>query len=144
MVNSVRMDFVNISSGSDLSIFLLAADHADVPQTPSGWEFIGVWQFDSLGDLGFDSVDLTFRYDDAMSSSLGLDEDDLTVFHYNGANWVDVTGTIDIGNNLIYANDISSFSHFAVGAVPEPATLALVALGGLVLRRRDYRIKGNL
>jgi hypothetical protein len=61
------------------------------------------------------------------------------VYHFHNGQWEQVTSSIDTGNKWIYANGITSFSQFAVGVVPEPSTivlLATVALAGLLAWRR--------
>ena len=144
LVNSVRMDFTN-PGGGDLSISLLAADHGDVPLGLI--DPVGIWYFDTA--ITFDEVDLTFRYDDALAATLGLNEAYLQVMHYVGGNWEYVTTGIDTANHWIYADDVTSFSYFAVvGAqetIPEPISLIFFGTGvvgvfGFVARRKMRRL----
>jgi hypothetical protein len=131
LVNSVQMTFAGANGGS-LSGALLAVDRAELPALPS--VVIGVWQFDAPG-LTFDSLNLTFRYDEAALPP-EIDEQSLRVWHYVDGAWLDITtGKPDVTNKWIYADGVKSLSYFAVG-VPEPGTLALLAVGALGLLGR--------
>ena len=91
--------------------------------------------------IGFDgtfsgTADLTFTYNDG---SLLIPESDLSVYHHN-----DVTGRWealpvvgrDLVNNTITVRT-DSFSPFAMGGpIPEPASMALLSVGGLMFLRR--------
>lgn len=73
----------------------------------------------------------------------GQDAKQLRIFHYQQVDgvwaWVDVTVSVDVDNNVIYAKT-KSFSPVALG-YPEPATgvntalLALLGLGSLIVGR---------
>jgi len=132
MVNSVRATYGDVPEFADLSISLLATDHGAVPAGLPG-QAIGVWELDP--GTPWNTMDLTFRYDNMKADSLGLDESDLRIFHHNSSDWTDVTSSIDLTNKRISADDVlHTAGHYAV-AVPEPTTLALVSLGilGLLL-----------
>ena len=148
LVNSVRMDFTNVASGGDLSISLLDPSRSDV--LAGLINPIGVWYFDTA--ITFDEVDLTFRYDHALAAALGLDETDLRLYHHGGGGWANVTSGIDIINNWIYADAMTSFSYFAVATgadnppepVPEPLSVIFFGAGlagvlGYLRRRRALR-----
>jgi len=91
-------------------------------------------------DITFDgtfegTATLTFAYDD---TTLGdILEEQLIVWHRTGPDsWEGLTKVSqDLDANTITVLT-DSFSPFALGAVPEPATMSLLALGGLVLLRR--------
>jgi hypothetical protein len=141
LVNSVTADFTNVTTGGDLIGELLAYDRSDAPSAPAGAVAIGMWQFTI--DAAFDDATVTFRYDDVAASDAGIAEADLGVFYHDGANWIDVTSSIDTTNHLITSvalGDDDSTVTLAVGIIPEPGTLGLLLSGTLalaVLRRRD-------
>ena len=93
---------------------------------------IAVWDFAPAGGLVFDSAALTFRYDGVAA---GIGEPKLRLFHYSGGQWLLVPSTLDMANDRLSAT-VSSFSYFAIDRIPEPATLTILGLGALVLRRR--------
>ena len=65
---------------------------------PSSWETVsevgvifirGVWSFDADDLGGFDSVDFTIRYDDALTHALGLNEELLKLWtRQSTAEWI--------------------------------------------------------
>ncbi len=139
LVNSLRLEFTGVETAGPLSISLLASDRGDVPAAPFaayGGTLIGVWEIapasGSSFAFGAGSVDLTFRYDDALAPA----NQDLYVFHYTGGQWVPITSGIDLDTRTIWADGVTSFSLFAVGYIPEPASATLLALLALGLARR--------
>lgn len=138
MVNSVGMTFTNVATPGALAIALLSADRTDVPAGLT--DPIGVWSF-APGALQFDSVAMTFRYNDAAAAAMSLDESSLKLYGFDGTNWVQIpTGAVDTTNHLITtAGGLSSFYQQCAVAVPEPTTLSVLVLGGLALLRRRFR-----
>ena len=124
MINNIQMDFTNVTSGGGFSISLLATDRQDFPVAPPGFGFVGVWDLDPPGGFSFDSIDLTFRYDETEADILGLDESKLSVFHYDGFDWVEVAGHVETANKRINANNVTALSYFAVGGVLPPVISA--------------------
>jgi len=154
MVNSMVIDFQDVTSGGDVTIGLLAPDHPDVPADTVG-NILGIWDIEADPGLVFGTADLTLRYDPTDLG--GVAEADLRLFHFDGVNWIDVTAGIDTTNHWLFATGLTGFSPFAAGtnihidagvppvpAIPEPATIAVLAMGGVgLLRRRTRRTPGR-
>jgi len=86
-------------------------------------------------DGTFDAAQLTFGYDQADLLT-GKTEADLAVYHWNGAAWEFLPSVLDTVVHTITVQT-DSFSPFLLGLTPEPATLCMLAVGGLgVLLRR--------
>jgi len=99
--------------------------------TPSG--LVQEW------DLSFNGTftgpaSLVFHFDPS-SLSYGTDLSTLQIEHFTDGQWVALPGTIDPVADTITVST-SSFSPFALGAVPEPSTLAPILLGAVGLLRR--------
>jgi len=122
LVNSLRISLTNVTSGGDLSVSLLTPDNPTVPPLPTG-SMVGLWDFSPPTGFAFASADLTFRYDDTLAGSLGINEQELNVYRFTAGSWVAVTTSLDTMNNRISAEGIDSFSAFAVGVGnPPPPT----------------------
>jgi hypothetical protein len=84
------------------------------------------------------AIELSFNYDPTLLPD-GFDEANLRVFHWTGTEWESLGGVVDSANNTITVTT-SSLSPFAVAAVPEPETYALMLAGlglvGFAARRR--------
>lgn len=143
MINSVQVTFhgliTTLDSPSFLDIALLASDREDIVATlPEPMRLIGLWDVHPDNAI-FSDADVSFRYNDMLAPDLGIGEDALRVFHFDGTAWQDVTTGLDTANNWIYTSGRTGFSYYAVGVIPEPATLAMLALAAVVLfplRRR--------
>jgi len=145
--NSARMDFDAVGTSGYVALTLYDPARSDVPAGLSN--VVGMWSAEAYL-LDFDSVDLTFRYDDIMADFLGLTQDDLDVYYYVNGDWLAVTSGIDTANYRIHADDITSFSWFAVaeggqqGAIPEPISMIFFGTGltgviGFAARRKMQR-----
>lgn len=94
------------------------------PDAPSDSELLG-----TMADLGISG---TYGNGDvwAMISSTGTYSAGVwLIADYTGADWGDVIA--------VYETDGGSFFYLdSIAIIPEPATIALLCLGGLMLRRR--------
>ena len=154
MVNSIGMTFSNVKTPDNLSIALLSTDRGDVPTGLI--DPIGVWQFTPGANLNFGTVGMTFRYDDAAATKLGVNLSALELLGYTGTSWVVIPTNNNINNatpndSLTTTSARSSFYHdFAVaeGVVPEPATIIVWSLlgatwAGLAVVRRRWNRSGS-
>lgn len=141
LVNSMKLAFDSVTGGN-VGISLLAGDNSEVGTLGDEAKVIGIWKIDgSSFDFGSGNVDLNIRYDSTLASTLGITESDLKLYHQVNGAWVDVTSDVDTTNKFISADNVDSFSLFAVGTniVPEPATLGLLAFGTLAVISRRKR-----
>jgi hypothetical protein len=109
---------------------MMSQDELDALVGTPGFEgkVLSAWEFDT-DYSGGDNVLLSFE--------IGLGAEDLGIWHYNGGAWSQYAPdleTYDAGG--IFSFTATDFSGWAVTAIPEPATLALMVLGGLALLRR--------
>ncbi|MBN2582047.1 MAG: PEP-CTERM sorting domain-containing protein [Planctomycetes bacterium] len=125
-------------STSDRAIDLsILAPDSTIPEGLPG-QVLGLWEFDPPANMTMSSASLRFRYDasslDAADWTLDDFETYIHTFQYVGGQWVDVTSWSD--DWYAKTGDLSSLSLFAVSAVPEPATAALLLAGLAALTRR--------
>ena len=134
LINSVRLTFNSVSAAGSLTIYLDAPDRTGVPFVDAP---MGIWNISASPALAFDTATLTFRYDDALATALGLNEADICLYHYLDGAWQDVTTGINTSTNRIWASGIDAFSYFAIGfVVPEPASAMILAAAGLAMAAR--------
>ncbi len=136
LTNSVRADFAGVDGSGLLSVQLLAADSLGLDQLDAA-DLLGVWNFGLESGVEFDTAVLTFRYDYLALAELGRLSDDLRVFHYDGTQWQDVTGGLDLAHYCIYTTVVDGFSLYAVAAVPEPGLSSYSVIVFLFALRRQ-------
>ena len=95
----------------------------------------GSWDFNLSGLPSGDNVMLSFAVPGALNTS------DLTIWHYDQTTgWTQYNATDLYVANGWASFTVNSFSSYAVTGVPEPTTLSLLTLGGLlIVRRRRHR-----
>ena len=142
VVGGVEATFENVTAGG-LLIGDFAATHiADLtPELADSIDFLlltdplQMWEIDFTGAFS-GQITLTFGYDDTNLLP-GMAEEDLGIFHRldNGTWELLDPVALDTVNNTVSV-ETASLSTFAIGAVPEPAAMSLLALGGVALIRR--------
>ena len=113
LINSAALDF---ASSQTVTGRLYAVDHGSV-NTLGAMNPISVHEF-SVGVMS--SCDLTIRYDHVAAANAGLAEGNLKIFQWSGSAWSDVTSSLDTGNRLITASNLTSLGQFAISAPPPP------------------------
>jgi len=128
----VGASFGSITGSPTFSAALMGQGELDDLLQMPGFEglVLSAWAFDT-DFAGGDNVMLSFE--------IGLGAEDLGVWHYDGGVWSQYAAdleTYDSGGILSFT--VTDFSGYAVTAIPEPATLALlgIACALAALRRR--------
>lgn len=137
LVNSVQLRFTSIDQPGDLRISLLAPDRGD-SMLPSAARVVGLWDFGFSVPMPSFTVDLAFRYDDALAAHLGVEERALSLYRWSDGSWSLIPSYLDIDRNLIFADGVTSFSLWAVGVeVPSPSAVpaGLLLLAAALCRR---------
>ncbi|MFI5380858.1 MAG: RNA polymerase sigma factor [Tepidisphaerales bacterium] len=152
-VNSVRLAFSPVTGGP-VSISLLSPDRSDIPGLGAG-TFLDVWSIDA-GLMPLHNIDATIRLDSLMLGELGYADSEVMLWKYDREQWQPVAATdlsVDSKNHLL-SGEIGDAGYFAISGpaqaqlqafsarstvVPEPSTLATLALGATLLLRRRHR-----
>lgn len=118
LVNSLRFTFTGVTGGGVLTNSLLAADRAELPPLPEGFKAAGVWQVRKPAGLGYGTLEVTFRYDDARREALGLK--DVTLLQTTGGAWLSVPGSMNSAASLYSAAAVvlGTDTYFALGRGP--------------------------
>ncbi len=96
----------------------------------SGADVLGSFDFMVSGLLEDSRTMLSYQI------GMGQETDDLAIWHYDGE-WTEYTPTTFKYEDGWLAFEVDGFSSYAVtGVVPEPATLSMLAIGGLAMLRR--------
>ena len=126
IVNTHTLTITGLAANSAVTVYVYGAGNS----SSTG----GVWSLDAVN--GGDSA--TIKYD---GSPTGLD---VTLAGSQGLSWEALSGTTDaLGNLTIVATGGNGgtwwqtyMNGIQIDVVPEPATMLLLALGGLTLRKR--------
>jgi hypothetical protein len=119
----------------------------------------GVWVADGFGDVNMLATDFTYSGTPSNQAQAAYGDSGGAVFHKNGSAWelsgimltvAGYSGQPDPGanavfGNLTYAADLSFYRSEIVTIVPEPSTVAMVAvaLGTLAARAAGRRRAGR-
>ena len=137
----IDFEFSSIDGEGVLSVEPLNLNDM-TPEETAAINFVAPTNPITLWNIDFDGtftgpVSLTFNYDE---SSLLIPEEQLRIFHRNILGEWEMLPVIEHdmdANKLTVQTD--SFSPFAMGSIPEPTTMSLLALGGLAMLRRRKR-----
>ncbi len=135
--NSVAFALEDVSGDGVMTMQKLANNTTLAPSRPTGHTFIGIWSVESL--LGYAGIDLQVRYDDALAESLGLPENVLKLWVYDGQ-WTrinDQSFLRDLENHTLRGSWTNgTIEYFGVSA-PEPTSVfGLLSLSAITLLRR--------
>lgn len=144
-----RLTSLNVTGAGDFSfnpsvVHGTAFGFSGLPGPPPDAELFPTNIPRQLWEIGFSGsfngvAGLELTYDESWIPS-GFDESDLVVYHYDGAGWQTIFGSVDALNNVLVF-ETGGFSPFVIGVIPEPAVLWVMS-GGLFLlaaRRALYR-----
>jgi hypothetical protein len=113
-------------------------------QTPTGG-ITQVWNLKYSGTHN-GAIHLTFSYDPALLPA-GFDANRLVVYHYNGAAWENLNGTVDVAHHKITVTT-NSLSPFAIGVSPAaPVNVAASVssgVGGTIAGTGAYAVGTNV
>ena len=128
----VGASFGSVTGTPKFSAALMSQDELDALIGRPGFEglVLSGWDFDT-DFAGGDNVLLSFE--------IGLGAEDVGVWHYDGGAWTQYAADLETYDSSgIFSFTVTDFSGYAVTAIPEPATIALlgIACALAALRRR--------
>ncbi len=133
--NSIQFAVGNATPGV-LTITNLPRKTALAPDRPDGHTFIGIWAVTT--DVKYEWMSMTIHYNDLLAQSLGLREEVLKLWAYNGQTWLRIND--DTFSRDLTAHTLSgttAYVQFIGVSAPEPTMLGTIALAaGALLRRR--------
>ena len=113
LVNSAKIVFSDTVTLTNLTGELLAPDRTDVDVADMA-DIAGLWDFTGV-TMGSRTAVLKFRYDhNAIAAGKYPSEGELQLFHFEGGEWVDVTGTVDTVNKWVTSTSVDTLGKFAV------------------------------
>ena len=120
-INSVKFDWAGGAKDS-VTGALLAGDHGSVPAGLV--DIIGCWEFSGVDN----NSTLTFIYDAALATNLGINESELHAWRYNGSKWINVTavGGLDVTSNTITTVSVDANAYFAIATGPAKGTTIII------------------
>ncbi len=104
---------ISISFNSNLSGSITLEAKNTTPMNVNATN--GIIYLDIVSDVNVTNITITWTYTDSQLDALGISEDDLTFYYWDGENWVEIDTQIDKDNNKITA-ELDHFSYYAVGA----------------------------
>lgn len=147
-VGGVDFEFEDISESGSFFAEFSCADDDELEFRISNGDFTlltfpiagnltQLWELEFGGAYDGD-IRLTFAYDPTLLPP-GYDENNLRIYHHNGAEWELLPGTVDPLNHTIQVTT-GSLSPFVLAGVPEPGSWLLALAGsGLLASFRPRR-----
>jgi T5SS/PEP-CTERM-associated repeat protein len=134
---SVVAGFMGTSGSAPVTLtgweLTAAQEGALVGVVPAGARGLEGWTFAAEGYTAGEPVSL------ALKVGSGWASENLNVWHFDGSSWTAFAAS-DLAYDGMYASfTVTGFSGYAVTGVPEPAGLAIMALGAMGLLRRRRR-----
>ncbi len=117
MIGGINMTFPNISTAGTLTVTMLNVN--DAPPLPPELTLLE-W----VGSTVFVDIDTTATFTGFIQIAVGyndtgieFEETGISLMHFNGINWEDITTSVDTDNNIVYGQT-DSLSPFGMGVNP--------------------------